>query len=88
MSRPQIVSEVYLQSHVKGAKHQAALASRAAGQGEAPVITEASEEQGAGRPGGEAARERRQAGKRRAKKLRQRMASRSVGCLRAVGVDL
>ena len=72
----QLISEVYLHSHLRGAKHLSAMASRSAGEEEAPVITEAAEEhQGPDQASAEM-KERHRAGKKRVKKLRQKMASR------------
>lgn len=91
----QIISEVYLLSHLRGRKHQAALAalpshtpsSEGAGEGgtgggrgvagEEGVIVDASEEH-QGPPGElpELVQERLQAGKKKARKLRQRMNAR------------
>ena len=98
----QIVSEVYLQSHLRGRKHQTALSLLASSDiipaGHAPpchapsseperekeggggvddlVIVDASEEH-QGPPGERPeVQERIQAGKKRARKLRQRMSSR------------
>ena len=79
-----IVSDVYLMSHLRGRKHQdAALAllpspSTSEGEGrpgEEVVIVDAPEEHQIPAKGNQEVAERLQAGKKRARKLRQRLSS-------------
>ena len=71
---PQIISEVYLLSHLRGLRHQETLAALPSAPD--PVIVEAPEEQLSSQQA--EVEERMRAGRKRAKKLRHRMASRYV----------
>jgi hypothetical protein len=68
-----IVSDVYLQSHERGHRHQEAVARLP--DDHAPLIITLDEENTAG----EVVQDQLRSGRRRARKLRQRMAARSVG---------
>ena len=73
----QIISEVYLLSHLRGRKHQEALASLSSeAEEETPVIIEADEEQQRLPVEKPEVLERLKAGKKRAKKIRHKMATR------------
>lgn len=78
----QIVSEVYLLSHLRGKKHQAALSSgdhspsNSELAGADSVIVDAAEEHQGSVPEQPDIQQRIQAGKKKARKLRQRMGNR------------
>ena len=67
-----IISEVYLMSHLRGRRHQESLISHPIREGDAPIIIEANEEP----QDNPKVIERIRAGKKRAKKLRHKMAIR------------
>ena len=78
------MSEVYLQSHLRGKKHQAAVAAHLPGDDSTPavedsVIVDAAEEYQGSSGGLPEIQQRMQAGKKKARKLRQRMSNRYSG---------
>lgn len=78
------MSEVYLQSHLRGKKHQAAVVAHLPGDStpaaEDSVIVDAAEEHQGPSGGQPEIQQRMQAGKKKARKLRQRMSNRYELC--------
>ena len=80
----QIISEVYLQSHERGRSHQEAVSRLP--KCHTPLIVTLDEERGEGDSGSKGTPDQVRAGRKRGRKLRQRMATRSLnldntGCL-------
>ena len=71
------MSDVYLQSHERGRRHQEAVARLP--DDHAPFIITLDEENTAGELESKVVQDQLRSGRRRARKLRQRMAARSVG---------
>lgn len=78
---PQIISEVYLQSHERGRRHQEAVSRLP--DSHAPVIITLDEDRGEGGSGTKVTSEKVRAGRKRARKLRQRMVARSAKTVRS-----
>lgn len=76
MPLPQIISEVYLQSHERGRRHQDAVSRLP--ESHAPPIITLEEDREEGESGAKVMLEQVRAGRKRARKLRQRMAARSA----------